>query len=180
MRTTAVFLAVVASGAGKEPRKATVCVRGSVPGTSVERAEEHVTLVQGRTVAENALELKLAEGRDVGEGGRHGEREEEERRAIGAITAAGAPLSVCYRRSSKGDAGCLAVKGFARWCCLLTAFPASEDMYARVSSGQGTQRCAPAASSVRLLLSANVLSLSPDTARPTHHTHRSNLVGLRA
>ena len=93
MRTTAVFLAVVASGAGKEPRKATVCVRGSVRGTSVERAEEHVTLVQGRTVAENTLELKLAEGRDVGEGGRHGEREEEQRRAIGAITAAGAPLS---------------------------------------------------------------------------------------
>ena len=65
MRTTAVFLAVVASGAGKEPRKATVCVRGSVPGTSVERAEEHVTLLQGRTVAENTLELKLLQAFNV-------------------------------------------------------------------------------------------------------------------
>lgn len=78
MRTTAVFLAVVASGAGKEPRRATVCVRESVPATIGEGRGGHVRL-RRRTVAEDALELKLAESGDVGEGGRHAGwwREEE-------------------------------------------------------------------------------------------------------
>lgn len=39
MRTTAAFLAVVGSGAGKEPKRAMVCVKVSVPATVSEQGE---------------------------------------------------------------------------------------------------------------------------------------------
>lgn len=68
MRTTAAFLAVAASGAGKEPKRAMVCVRVSVPARASERGGGGGRQQQ-RTVAEDTLELKLAECRNVAEEG---------------------------------------------------------------------------------------------------------------